>query len=50
MLGTGKILMGGITMNTAELKQFCTEVRRDIINMTANAGSGHPVDLCLLQS
>ena len=29
-------------MNTAELKQFCTEVRRDIINMTANAGSGHP--------
>ena len=31
-----------ITMNTAELKKFCTEVRRDIINMTANAGSGHP--------
>ena len=29
-------------MNTAEPKQFCTEVRRDIINMTANAGSGHP--------
>lgn len=29
-------------MNTAELKNFCTEVRRDIINMTANAGSGHP--------
>ena len=29
-------------MTTAELKQFCTEVRRDIINMTANAGSGHP--------
>ena len=29
-------------MNTAELKQFCTEVRRDIVNMTANAGSGHP--------
>ena len=29
-------------MNTAELKQFCAEVRRDIINMTANAGSGHP--------
>ena len=29
-------------MNTAQLKQFCTEVRRDIINMTANAGSGHP--------
>ena len=29
-------------MTTAELKQFCKEVRRDIINMTANAGSGHP--------
>jgi len=29
-------------MTTAELKQFCTEVRRDIINMTANAASGHP--------
>ena len=29
-------------MNTAELKRFCTAVRRDIINMTANAGSGHP--------
>ena len=29
-------------MTTAELKKFCTEVRRDIINMTANAGSGHP--------
>ena len=29
-------------MNTVELKNFCTEVRRDIINMTANAGSGHP--------
>ena len=29
-------------MNTAELKEFCREVRRDIINMTANAGSGHP--------
>ena len=29
-------------MNTAQLKQFCTEVRRDIVNMTANAGSGHP--------
>ena len=29
-------------MNTAELQRFCTEVRRDIINMTANAGSGHP--------
>ena len=29
-------------MNTAELKQFCRAVRRDIINMAANAGSGHP--------
>ena len=29
-------------MNTAELKGFCTAVRRDIIEMTANAGSGHP--------
>ena len=29
-------------MNTAQLQTFCTEVRRDIINMTANAGSGHP--------
>ena len=29
-------------MNLAELRSFCTEVRRDIINMTANAGSGHP--------
>ena len=29
-------------MNTAELKNFCQAVRRDIINMTANAGSGHP--------
>ena len=29
-------------MNTAELKQVCTAVRRDIINMTANAGCGHP--------
>jgi len=29
-------------MTTEELKAFCTEVRRDIINMTANAGSGHP--------
>ena len=29
-------------MTTAELKQFCQAVRRDIINMTANAGSGHP--------
>ena len=29
-------------MQTAELKQVCKAVRRDIINMTANAGSGHP--------
>ena len=29
-------------MNTPQLQAFCAEVRRDIINMTANAGSGHP--------
>lgn len=29
-------------MNTAELSCVCRQVRRDIINMTANAGSGHP--------
>ena len=29
-------------MQTAELKQVCKAVRRNIINMTANAGSGHP--------
>ena len=29
-------------MNTAELSSICKQVRRDIINMTANAGSGHP--------
>ena len=29
-------------MNTAELSHVCRQVRRDIINMTANAGSGHP--------
>ena len=29
-------------MHTAELKQVCKAVRRNIINMTANAGSGHP--------
>lgn len=29
-------------MSTAELHEFCRAVRRDIINMTANAGSGHP--------
>ena len=31
-----------MNMNTAQLQGFCTAVRRDIINMTANAGSGHP--------
>ena len=29
-------------MNSAELSHICKEMRRDIINMTANAGSGHP--------
>ena len=29
-------------MNTAELSRVCRQVRRDIFNMTANAGSGHP--------
>ena len=29
-------------MNTAELSKVCKQVRRDIIDMTANAGSGHP--------
>ncbi len=29
-------------MNTTELSQVCRQVRRDIIEMTANAGSGHP--------
>ena len=29
-------------MNTAELSCICKQVRRDIINMTANAGSGQP--------
>lgn len=29
-------------MNTAELSSVCKQVRRDIINMIANAGSGHP--------
>ena len=29
-------------MNTTELSKVCRQVRRDIINMTANAGSGHP--------
>ena len=29
-------------MNSSELSKVCLEMRRDIINMTANAGSGHP--------
>mgnify|MGYP000717200781 CR=1 FL=1 len=29
-------------MDTPALKNICPQVRRDIINMTANAGSGHP--------
>lgn len=29
-------------LNVQNLEKFCTAVRRDIINMTANAGSGHP--------
>lgn len=29
-------------MNTVELSKICKQVRRDIITMTANAGSGHP--------
>lgn len=29
-------------MNFDELRSVCTQMRRDIINMTANAGSGHP--------
>ena len=29
-------------MNTIELTKICRQVRRDIIEMTANAGSGHP--------
>ncbi len=29
-------------MTTQEVAALCREVRRDIINMTANAGSGHP--------
>jgi len=29
-------------MDTPALKKICTQVRRDIINMTAAAGSGHP--------
>ena len=28
-------------MNTKELSPICRQVRRDIITMTANAGSGH---------
>jgi len=33
---------GGFKMDIATLKATCTQVRRDIINMTADAGSGHP--------
>ena len=29
-------------MNTNELSKVCRQVRRDIIEMTGNAGSGHP--------
>jgi transketolase len=29
-------------MNTKDLSKICRQVRRDIIEMTANAGSGHP--------
>jgi len=29
-------------MNTTELTKVCRQVRRDIIEMTGNAGSGHP--------
>ena len=29
-------------MNTKDLSKVCRQVRRDIIEMTANAGSGHP--------
>ena len=29
-------------MKLDELKPICTQMRRDIVNMTANAGSGHP--------
>lgn len=29
-------------MTTQELENVCRQIRRDIINMTANAGSGHP--------
>ena len=29
-------------MNSTELSKVCLAMRRDIINMTANAGSGHP--------
>lgn len=29
-------------MNNTELSKICRQVRRDIIEMTANAGSGHP--------
>ena len=29
-------------MELKELEQICRKVRRDIINMTADASSGHP--------
>ena len=29
-------------MNSTELSKVCLAMRRDIINMTTNAGSGHP--------
>ena len=31
-----------VSKNTQELSPICRQVRRDIITMTANAGSGHP--------
>ena len=38
----GKYFIWRFLMNTAELSSMSKQVRRDIINMTANAGSGHP--------
>ena len=29
-------------MDIDELKKICREIRKDIINMTADAASGHP--------
>ena len=34
-------------MNTKELSPICRQVRRDIITMTSNAGSGHPLRLAV---